>query len=49
MLEYLRQADKDVLQQLQSVLTTDQIEKFKELQERRRRNTREGMPSPPSE
>jgi hypothetical protein len=49
MLEHLRQADKEILQQLQSVLTAEQIEKFKELKERHRRNMREGMPPPPSE
>lgn len=49
MREHMRQADEEILLQLQSVLTAEQIEKFKELQERRRQQMRERMPPPPSE
>jgi hypothetical protein len=49
MRKHMRQADQEIMQQLQSVLTAEQIDKFKELQERRRQRMREGMPPPPSE
>lgn len=49
MREHMRQADEELLRQLQSVLTDEQLENFKKLREDRRRQMRAGVAPPPSE
>lgn len=46
MRERMEQAQAELLQQLQSLLTAEQIEKFKKLQEERRERMRDAPPPP---